>query len=121
MTNFDLAHLRIAVGSGIPIATNQVCLSLLDGRALGEMAEYCEEHGIKIIAYGCIAGGFLTDGVVGAAEPTEEALTEASWSLQKYVEGDAAAAASTVLVVVLVLRPPSCCSCCGYHAPTPAH
>ena len=75
MTNFDLAHLRIAVGSGIPIATNQVCLSLLDGRALGEMAEYCEEHGIKIIAYGCIAGGFLTDGVVGAAEPTEEALT----------------------------------------------
>jgi len=33
VTNFDAAHLRIAVASGIPVITNQVSFSLLDQRA----------------------------------------------------------------------------------------
>ena len=45
LTNFDTAHLRIAVASGIPILTNQVSFSLLDQRAAGAMSAYCREHG----------------------------------------------------------------------------
>ena len=37
VTNFDTDHLRVLVKHGIPIATNQVCFSLLDRRAAGDM------------------------------------------------------------------------------------
>src|SRR5689334_17678964 len=33
VTNFDTDHLRLLVKDGVPIATNQVCFSLLDRRA----------------------------------------------------------------------------------------
>ena len=36
LTNFDTAHLRIAIQSGIDIVSNQVCFSLLDRRAKEE-------------------------------------------------------------------------------------
>ena len=35
LTNFDTAHLRIAVHTGIPVISNQVSYSLLDQRAAG--------------------------------------------------------------------------------------
>ena len=38
VTNFDTDHLRLLVSHGIPIATNQVCFSLLDRRAAEEMS-----------------------------------------------------------------------------------
>ena len=34
VTNFNTDHLRVLIGQGFQIATNQVCLSLLDRRAL---------------------------------------------------------------------------------------
>ena len=36
VTNFDAAHLRVALASGIPIVSNQICHSLIDQRAHGE-------------------------------------------------------------------------------------
>ncbi len=82
LTNFDTAHLRIAVTTGIPIVSNQVCYSLLDQRASGAMAEYCQKHGIKLLAFGTIAGGFLTEKWADQKEPSMEALT--TWSQMKY-------------------------------------
>ena len=35
VTNFDAAHLHVALADGIPILTNQVVCSLLDRRATG--------------------------------------------------------------------------------------
>jgi aryl-alcohol dehydrogenase-like predicted oxidoreductase/enamine deaminase RidA (YjgF/YER057c/UK114 family) len=82
VTNFDTAHLRVAVRTGIELVSNQVCVSLLDRRATGRMAEFCGENGIAILAYGTLAGGFLTERWLGAPEPAESDLT--TWSLMKY-------------------------------------
>ncbi len=81
LTNFDEAHLRMAVQSGVEIATNQVCYSLIDQRAGNQMATTCEELGVKILAYGTIAGGFLSDRWLGKPEPTADLAT---WSQMKY-------------------------------------
>jgi aryl-alcohol dehydrogenase-like predicted oxidoreductase len=48
LTNFDTAHLRIAVASGIRIASNQVSCSVIDRRAQRRMSEYCAAHGIGL-------------------------------------------------------------------------
>ena len=45
LTNFDTAHLRIVLHSGIPVVSNQVSYSLVDRRAGGAMAELCVAHG----------------------------------------------------------------------------
>jgi aryl-alcohol dehydrogenase-like predicted oxidoreductase/enamine deaminase RidA (YjgF/YER057c/UK114 family) len=82
VTNFDTAHLRVAKSSGIDIVTNQVSYSLVDRRAGGEMATYCDENGIALLAYGTVLGGFLSNKWVGKPEPKEGDL--ANWSLMKY-------------------------------------
>jgi aryl-alcohol dehydrogenase-like predicted oxidoreductase/enamine deaminase RidA (YjgF/YER057c/UK114 family) len=82
VTNFDTAHLRVAVRSGIELVSNQVCCSLLDRRATGRMAEFCAANGIAILAYGTLAGGFLSGRWLGAPEPAEDELP--TWSLMKY-------------------------------------
>lgn len=82
LTNTDTAHLRLVVESGIPIVSNQVCYSLLDQRAAGAMAEYCGRRGISLLAFGTLAGGFLTDRWLGAPEPDWADLS--TWSQMKY-------------------------------------
>ena len=82
VTNFDTAHLRVAARTGIELVSNQVCCSLLDRRASGRMAEFCGMNGMAILAYGTLAGGFLTERWLGATEPAEAGLT--TWSLMKY-------------------------------------
>jgi aryl-alcohol dehydrogenase-like predicted oxidoreductase/enamine deaminase RidA (YjgF/YER057c/UK114 family) len=82
VTNFDTTHLRMAVKSGIEIATNQVCFSLLDQRAASQMSELCHETGVRLLAFGTLAGGFLSERWLGKAEPAlNESLT---WSQMKY-------------------------------------
>lgn len=80
LTNFDTAHLRVVVASGIEIVSNQVSFSLFDRRAAGAMSELCGQHGVKLLAYGTLAGGLLTDRFLGRSEP--EAMK--TWSQMKY-------------------------------------
>ncbi len=82
LTNFDTAHLRIAVSSGIEIVSNQVCYSLLDQRPRQRMAEFCVAHGVKLLCYGTVAGGLLTERWLDKAEPAAHELQ--TWSLLKY-------------------------------------
>lgn len=82
VTNFDTDHLRVLVKEGIKIVSNQVCFSLLDRRAARDMSAFCLEHGIKLLAYGTLGGGFLTDRWVGAPEPAGSDITD--WSRMKY-------------------------------------
>ncbi len=82
LTNFDTAHLRIAVASGIPIVSNQVSYSLIDRRAGGRMAAFCQQAGVKILAYGTVQGGFLSDRWLGKPEPDWNHLE--TWSQMKY-------------------------------------
>jgi aryl-alcohol dehydrogenase-like predicted oxidoreductase/enamine deaminase RidA (YjgF/YER057c/UK114 family) len=80
VTNFDTAHLRVALSDGILLATNQVSFSLLDRRAAGELSTLCRERGVKLLAYGTLCGGFLSEKWLGKPEPTEIA----DWSRSKY-------------------------------------
>ncbi|WP_304518179.1 aldo/keto reductase [Cecembia rubra] len=82
LTNFDAAHLRMVCASGIPIVSNQVCHSLVDGRAAGDMAEVCRAFGVKVLAFGTLAGGFLSKKWLGRPEPTID--NGATWSQMKY-------------------------------------
>ncbi len=87
LTNFDSAHLRIAVTSGIEIASNQICYSLLDQRGGGKMRETCEEFGVKLLAFGTIAGGFLSEKWLGKEEPAlDNNLTMSQAKYKRYID-----------------------------------
>jgi aryl-alcohol dehydrogenase-like predicted oxidoreductase/enamine deaminase RidA (YjgF/YER057c/UK114 family) len=80
VTNFDTDHLRLLVRHGVPVATNQVSFSLLDRRAAGRMSEFCRASGVRLLAYGALAGGFLSGRWLGRPEPAH--LPD--WSKSKY-------------------------------------
>lgn len=82
LTNFDAAHLRIVIASGIDVVSNQVCFSLLDQRPRTGLRDLCLKHGVKLLAYGTLAGGFLTERWLGKAEPDWSRLD--TWSELKY-------------------------------------
>ncbi len=80
LTNFDAAHLHLALADGVPIVSNQVPFSLLDRRAAGPLSEVCAQWGVKLLCYGTLQGGFLSEKWLGAPEPTD--LSD--WSKMKY-------------------------------------
>jgi aryl-alcohol dehydrogenase-like predicted oxidoreductase/enamine deaminase RidA (YjgF/YER057c/UK114 family) len=80
VTNFNTDHLRVLVRSGIPIATNQVSFSLIDRRAAEDMQAFCVDNGIRLLAYGTLCGGFLSEAWLDAPEPA--AVDD--WSKMKY-------------------------------------
>lgn len=83
LTNVNLAHLRLLHSTGFKLVTNQLSMSVLDRRAeLGGMAEWCAKNGVKLLAYGTLLGGFLSEGWVGKPEPSAKELN--TMSLQKY-------------------------------------
>ena len=82
LTNFDEPHLNMVVKSGIQIASNQVCHSLLDQRASGKMSETCLKNNISLLAFGTVAGGFFSEKWLNKPEPLlDGSLT---WSQMKY-------------------------------------
>jgi len=80
-TNFDTPRLREIVESGVPVATNQLQYSLVDGRPERGMTELCAKHGIQLLCYGVLAGGFIGKRWLGAPAPREP---YANRSLVKY-------------------------------------
>ena len=82
LTNFDTEHLRRITELGIRVVSNQVQYSLIDRRAMSQMASYCKEQDIQLLAYGTVCGGLLSERYLGQPEPGRAALNTAS--LQKY-------------------------------------
>jgi aryl-alcohol dehydrogenase-like predicted oxidoreductase len=82
LTNFDTEHLGTIVERGIRIVSNQVQYSLIDRRPEVRMAAYCQAHGIRLLTYGTLCGGLLSERYLGQPEPDRAALTTAS--LRKY-------------------------------------
>ncbi|MEC4894668.1 MAG: aldo/keto reductase [Oscillatoria sp. PMC 1051.18] len=82
LTNFDTEHLQIITDAGIKIVSNQVQFSLIDRRPLVKMSDYCQENGIKLLAYGTLGGGLISEKYLGEKEPGRFDLKTAS--LQKY-------------------------------------
>jgi aryl-alcohol dehydrogenase-like predicted oxidoreductase/enamine deaminase RidA (YjgF/YER057c/UK114 family) len=83
LTNFDTTHLRIIVNSGIEVVSNQVCFSLLDQRAKNGMTDFCLQRDIKLLVFGTVAGGFLTEQWLNKSEPQLNKLK--TWSQMKYL------------------------------------
>lgn len=82
LTNFDTQHLKIIVDNGIKIVSNQVQFSVVDRRPEVQMSQFCQQHDIKLLAYGTLCGGLLSDKYLGKPEPRGGELTTAS--LKKY-------------------------------------
>jgi aryl-alcohol dehydrogenase-like predicted oxidoreductase len=79
-TNLDVERLSRISGAGVDLVSNQVQYSVLDRRPEGGLRDYCRSSGAKILGFGALAGGFLTERWLGAVDPTDHA----SRSLVKY-------------------------------------
>jgi aryl-alcohol dehydrogenase-like predicted oxidoreductase len=71
LTNFDQKRLAEIVGAGVPVASHQVQYSVLDRRPANGLAAQGARHGIRILCYGALAGGFLSERYLGAADPAQ--------------------------------------------------
>ncbi|AEG91837.1 aldo/keto reductase [Ramlibacter tataouinensis] len=68
-TNFDTGHTRQLLDAGVPLVSMQVQYSLLDRRPAGTLSDLCARTPLRLLCYGTLAGGFLTDHWLGAPEP----------------------------------------------------
>jgi len=82
LTNFDTARVEIIVKKGFKIISNQVQYSILDQRPGQLMIPFCQKHGIKLLTYGTLLGGFLSEKYLDLSNPHRADLTTSS--LQKY-------------------------------------
>src|SRR5262249_51975275 len=82
LTNVDAAHLNMVLATGIEVVSDQVCFSLLDRRAAGALSDVCRRRGVRLLAYGTLAGGWLSDRWLGRPEPDWERT--GTWSQMKY-------------------------------------
>ena len=71
LTNFDVPHLNEVLAAGVPVVTHQVQYSLLDRRPARAMSAACADSAIHFLAYGALAGGFLSESWLGRGEPAE--------------------------------------------------
>ncbi|HXP63953.1 MAG TPA: aldo/keto reductase [Steroidobacteraceae bacterium] len=69
VTNFDEPRLAELVNAGVPIAAHQLQYSVVDDRPSRAMAGYCSAHGIALLCYGTVCGGFLSDRWLGKPDP----------------------------------------------------
>jgi|SRR5579863_5876049 len=71
-TNFDTQHGLNIIESGVSLASMQVQYSLLDRRPAKTMVAAAAKHGVWLLCYGAVAGGFLSDKWLGAPAPGGE-------------------------------------------------
>ncbi len=82
LTNFDTERLKIIHEAGIKIISNQVQFSIIDRRPEVRMIPFCQQHDIKLLTYGTLCGGLLSEKYLGKPEPKSGDLT--TISLKKY-------------------------------------
>ncbi|MGB3563841.1 MAG: aldo/keto reductase [Thermoanaerobaculia bacterium] len=80
-TNFDVPRMRELIDAGLELVAHQAQYSLVDHRPEGGLVNLCREHGIGLLCYGAIAGGFLSERYLGCGVPPAPL---ANRSLTKY-------------------------------------
>jgi aryl-alcohol dehydrogenase-like predicted oxidoreductase len=68
-TNFDTPHTEALLEAGVSMVSLQVQYSLLDRRPEHRLVALCRQAEVRLLCYGTIAGGFLTDAWLGRPEP----------------------------------------------------
>ncbi len=69
ITNWDRHQIAPFVDAGFDIAAAQVQYSVLDRRPGGGLSDWAALHDMKLVCYGTLAGGFLTDNWLGRPDP----------------------------------------------------
>jgi aryl-alcohol dehydrogenase-like predicted oxidoreductase len=82
LTNFDTTRLEQITRYGIRVVANQVQYSLVDRRPEAKLSAFCEGHDIKLLTYGTLGGGLLSERYLDQPEPNAGQLNTAS--LRKY-------------------------------------
>ncbi|MEM7413943.1 MAG: aldo/keto reductase [Gemmatimonadota bacterium] len=68
-TNLDADRWQRVVRAGVPLVANQVQYSLLDRRPEARLVDELMTSDARILAFGTLAGGFLTDRWFGSEDP----------------------------------------------------
>jgi len=80
LTNFNTKHLKIIVeNNNIPIVSNQVSYSIIDWRPEVEMVPLCLKHNIKLLTYGTLLGGLLSNQYLGIDRPKIETSSQSKY------------------------------------------
>ncbi|HZI71167.1 MAG TPA: aldo/keto reductase [Nitrososphaeraceae archaeon] len=83
LTNFDTEHMQIMTDSDIQIVSNQVQYSIIDRRPEVKMIPFCIKHNIRLLAYGSLCGGLISERYLGREQaPSTTELN--TLSLRKY-------------------------------------
>jgi aryl-alcohol dehydrogenase-like predicted oxidoreductase len=80
-TNFDSLRTAQMLDAGLPLVSMQTQYSLLDARPENGLTAVCARTPLKLLCYGVLAGGFLSERWLGAAEPDDVSFNR---SLVKY-------------------------------------
>ena len=83
LTNFDTDRLQIIIDSGLQIVTNQIQYSIIDRRPEVKMVPFCKAHNVRLLAYGSLCGGLLSERYLGKIQEPS-ALDLDTLSLKKY-------------------------------------
>ena len=79
VTNFDLKRLKEFKANDVPIVANQVQMSALDRRPVQSgMADWCAENDVKLIAFGTVGSGILSEKYLGQSAPSQQQQNTAS-------------------------------------------
>ena len=80
-TNFDSERTLAMIEAGVPLVSMQVQYSLLDRRPAHALATVGARHGMQLLCYGTLAGGFFSERWLGQDDPAD---TLTNRSLIKY-------------------------------------
>lgn len=69
MTNWDETAMSPFIDAGLQPVSTQVQYSVLDTRPSGAFSDWCAARDMKILCYGTLAGGFLTEQWLGRPDP----------------------------------------------------
>ncbi len=81
-TNYDTAHLREMFAAGVDIASHTVQYSVLDRRPEHGMVELCAANNCRLLCYGVLGGGLISEKWLGIPDPGAPTLENVS--LDKY-------------------------------------
>ncbi len=82
LTNFDTERMQIMKDAGLQVVSNQVQYSIVDRRPETKMVQFCHDNNVRLLTYGTVCGGLLSERYLGRQEPSQSELN--TLSLRKY-------------------------------------
>ncbi len=84
LTNFDTERIQIIMDAELPIVSNQIQYSIIDRRPEVKMIPFCQKNDIRLLAYGSLCGGLMSERYFEREKPSVDELD--TLSLRKYYQ-----------------------------------